>query len=642
MKICNINNLRQSCPQLRAKTTPAQTGITNVFNSGFACGDVVSFSAKKYDSDSITNPTYHCAYCGCKVYTEQQIDAIAKEMLGSKADRLEGKIKSVIEKLEGAKHSQEIELAKRLENKEQIDFFNHLLETSAKKSFLKGEVIFEDVYGLSRDEALELLKKNMHPLLRTIDHVSPQNEEKENHHSDVNLVEACYCCNHNLKKGVSFSEFYTMFPSIKNNMPKDKFEYAVSNLLETSKSGVIQRISASNMLKTIERLFMQRTETANYLASIDYRIQGAKTDAENSIMDYEAQITEKEAEISALEAKFSDLMQEDEYSAMIKREALLSKLEDVKSVLETLQDRRQRTSDFINELRNPSKSSKKQKSNELSEEEKAQKEENLKAVIVSLDSQISAQEEMKTAVELEIEELDLEFPTVEILQSEKSRTENIASAHVELSRERKVLEEYMIKKETLVSQAEELKSQLDAAAVVPSDFRIEKYPPEEQELFTRYQSLVEALKYVSGHQNGNSLRTIINQSAKIQIETELTSLEKCSIVQDYKNSMHKKELELQLEYINKNIAETKNAIIKLQQQCNLYERAAEPMSYQDAQKKINELSESIKRIASGENDIKIPQKIAALKAEITLLNQTIADLQVQVQKIESLYDRAEQ
>ena len=108
--------------------------------------DVVNFTSKKYDADTIANPTNHCGYCGCKVYTEQQLESIAREILNSKYDRFQGKIKSALEKLEGAKHSEEIALAKRLENEQEIEFFNNFLTTASKKPFLKGETIFEQVY----------------------------------------------------------------------------------------------------------------------------------------------------------------------------------------------------------------------------------------------------------------------------------------------------------------------------------------------------------------------------------------------------------------------------------------------------------------------------------------------------------------
>ncbi|MCD7740125.1 MAG: hypothetical protein LUH11_02105, partial [Candidatus Gastranaerophilales bacterium] len=201
----NIQSVSNIYNPFKYKPSNNKVSTKSDNKSNLTC-DIVSFSSKKYDSNSILNPTNHCGYCGCKVYSEQQLDSIAKKMLSSKSGRLEGDIKSVLEKLEGAKHSQEIETAKKMENKEEIEFFRKFLDISSKKSYLKGDAIFKKIYALDEEDAISLLTKNMHPLLKTIDHISPQNEEMDNMNSDINLVEACYCCNHNLKKGSSFSE----------------------------------------------------------------------------------------------------------------------------------------------------------------------------------------------------------------------------------------------------------------------------------------------------------------------------------------------------------------------------------------------------------------------------------------------------
>ena len=219
MKILNIGTV-YSFNRVRQNQKDNSTNPFLLRNN--LSGDVVSFTAKKYDADSIVNPTNHCAYCGCKVYSETQIEALAKTMLSSKSHRLQGDIKSVLEKLDSAVRSEELTFAKKMQNKDEIDFFKKFLQISTDKSFLKGEQIFEQVYSLPEEEALQLLKRNMRPLTKTIDHVSPQNLEEENNNSDINLVEACYCCNHDLKKGVTFAEFYAMFPYTKRKKIIDK------------------------------------------------------------------------------------------------------------------------------------------------------------------------------------------------------------------------------------------------------------------------------------------------------------------------------------------------------------------------------------------------------------------------------------
>ena len=76
MKIQNITNIYNPFKTSRNENS-IQGRVYNPFNTKLV-GDVVTFRAKAYNAESVENPTNHCAYCGCKVYTEQQIDSLAK------------------------------------------------------------------------------------------------------------------------------------------------------------------------------------------------------------------------------------------------------------------------------------------------------------------------------------------------------------------------------------------------------------------------------------------------------------------------------------------------------------------------------------------------------------------------------------
>ena len=128
MKVQSINSLYNPFRYQNLAVLKNSNNVqTNPFLSS-AKGDTVSFGAKNYDAETIVNPTAHCAYCGCKVYTDAQLDSITKEILANKASKSEGRIRSVLEKLEGAKHSQELAVAKRMENEPEIEFFKKLLD----------------------------------------------------------------------------------------------------------------------------------------------------------------------------------------------------------------------------------------------------------------------------------------------------------------------------------------------------------------------------------------------------------------------------------------------------------------------------------------------------------------------------------
>jgi len=134
MIINPIGNIRVFNPFLAVNNSKKAEQFKYKYNIG---QDTVSFSSKRYDTDSVKTPTMHCAYCGTKVYNDQQIDSLAKEMLTLKSERLEGKIKSVLEKMSEAKYSPDLALAKRIENDDRIKFFNKFLEDAQSRAYLK-------------------------------------------------------------------------------------------------------------------------------------------------------------------------------------------------------------------------------------------------------------------------------------------------------------------------------------------------------------------------------------------------------------------------------------------------------------------------------------------------------------------------
>ncbi len=544
MKILAFNNY------IYNSYRPSIKNRINISNLKPLENDIVTFSSKKYSIDNISSPTNHCAYCGCKVYSEQQIDSIAKEMLASKSDRLQGKVRSVLEKLYDAKNSKEIAVAKRIENQQQIEFFKNFLDIVSNKPYLKGEAIFSQVYSISRDEALELLVKNMLPLLRTVDHVSPQNQEQENKDSDMNLVEACYCCNHDLKKGVPFSEFYALFPSIKNNMPAEKFNYAHSRMSSNTNSGIFQKFSATNMLKLIDRLFIQRNEAANYLSSVNYRLMQSKPQISELTADLQKEILSKSDEIARLQKTFDSLTSDPEFRAMVNRSSLLSSLHSEKTLLTSLYDKKSRISYSINDIKNDnnSKTSKRTKKQTapLSPEQLKENQLKLDSLSESLDSvssDISNHEEKVLAIQSAIEELNKKFPTVEILQIKKKNAEDIYNAHLSYELENSQLQTKYKLLQQLDSDEAELKDKL---AQFPDErFSISSLSPEQKQDYERYISLLEADKYIIDHPNGGSIKNIIKQSAKLQIDSELAQLAQKPIIIIYNQDIQRKIIEAQ-------------------------------------------------------------------------------------------------
>lgn len=639
MKIFSINSL-----YINNKVSPALQKTNNpVFMSNNSSGDVVSFKAKKYDSETIINPTNHCGYCGCKVYSEDQISSIAKEILSSKYDRMNGQIRSVLEKLEGAKSSEELALAKRLENEEEIKFFKNLAEVASKKAFLRGDAIFSQVYSTDSSTALELVKTNLRPLLKTVDHISPQNEGKDNNNSDINLVEACWCCNHDLKKGTSFVEFYTMYPSIKNNMPSEKFEYAAASLLDSQSNGIIQRLSAANLLKTIQRLFIQRTEAKSYLDSIDFRIKTSISAIDDAIATSKAELQVKEDELAQRQEQLTQIQTDPEFVAIMDRLSYSKAIEVQRGIISQLKSKQQATSNQINELRNPqkkksNKSQKEQRKEELSPQEKKDKIDSLKAQIHLLDEQILEHEISKEDYENKIKALDKQFLTVPMMQHLKNQADTVISAHLQSAK----LAREISDKKLEISRQEDKKAQLeDELSQLPEEFDVpDSFPEDAQQRYNRYLELVDALNYLSDHPNGGGVNLVIKQSARVAIEKEIETLDNDTLVVQYKQQQERKRLEGEIATVTKNINNLNSSMSILKNNKERSDRTASAMSHDEAVRQSEDYANRIRITNEKEQYTKLPQVIDSIKAEIILINQTISDLQARLRDIDSQFPKS--
>lgn len=633
MKIQSVSNLYNPFKQ-RFVFDKAETYSPMNRKNENSFGDIVTFRAKKYDIDSIINPTNHCAYCGCKVYSEAQIESLAKSMLSSKSHRLQGDIKSVLEKLESAVRSEELTFAKKIENREEIEFFRKLQKIAEDKSFLKGDAIFQQVYNMEPEEALELLKRNMRPLTRTVDHVSPQNLEEENNNADINLVEACYCCNHDLKKGMSFPEFYAMFPSIKENMPPDKFHYAHSNLMSSSASSILSRMSATNLLKYVQRLFGQREETVSRLGSIDFRILEANSSVSTSIQNCKDEILSKQAEIETLQTKLDSVSSDEEYQALIKRIQKVNQRDQLINAIQTLRDRRSNISSALNDLRNPPKKAKKNPKVQMTDAEKEEKIQAYKASIATLNQDIELQESRKDDIELGIMELDEHFPTLEMLQVSKNKVDTVISAHLKLAAEKANLEQ--LNSSLLSCQQGIFNLEAEILQYSENDFDPSLFSEEEQTLYQRYLALVEAAKYIEAHSAGNGLKAIINTAAKNSIDSEISELLQSNIVISANEALKRKELQDEIDSLRKQESELKKQISSAEKNIENYLKVTAGKTLEDAQIESQSLTAHIRRINDKQAYLKLPSVISALKAEIILLQSTIKDLEVKQLDIEKL------
>ena len=612
------NNIYKFKPTVIGRTNQQTNPISYSYASN--AGDVVSFSSKKYSAESILNPTNHCAYCGCKVYNEQQIDSLVKEMMASKHDKLKGKVKSVVEKLEIAKYSQELSFAKRVQNEADVEYFNHLLELTANKPYMRCEMVLDQVYGMNSEEAYEEISKHLRPLQRTVDHISPQNLHEDNNSSDINLVESCYCCNHDLKQGISFQEFYAMFPSIKKNMPEEKFQYAAAHLLNSSQDSVMRRMSAISVLNLMNRLNLQKNEAQNELNSINLRIKSCNDSISSAIDFSKEEIAKKEEKIVELEASLVEYKDDPEFKAMLKRITLQSKLDDVEAVIEKLTAKKGRISSNLTSLEKGDK-----KKDMLKPKDREERIKTYKEIVSTLDVQIKEQQIKRGDLQKEIAVIDEQFPTYETIQREKVRMDSLVTSHKHLKMNEAQIQEKEVLIEDLKLQIAEKKEEIEK--IPQTDEKSADFPEEIRQQHFDYLTYVQALQALGAPSyNPNSTRSVINEAARIQLEKQIAEIENNPLTVIHNNTIKRATLKSQKEKLDRTLFDTQKQLGDLKVVRESLMRATAEMTQEEAESRVEELSAKLRDLNDKQNHIRIPEQIERLKSEIKLLHSTIGDL----------------
>lgn len=597
--------------------------------------DTVSFSGKNYGQDSILNPTEHCAYCGSKIYDEKQLDSIAKEILSQKSNRLEGKVKSILEKLSDAKLAPELALAKEMENKEHIEFFKGLLNASEQKPYAKGEELIKELHGLEHDDALKTVNGHLHPLLSTIDHISPQRLEQENNNVDANLAEACYCCNHDIKKGISFREFYTMFPSIEHNMPKEKFVFARSELLEQQTSGVEERLSAATLLKHADLLFAQKAEAQNALKSVNHRIKECEKSINLSIGAYQSDIKEKEDEISTLKARLDERKKDPEFNAMLRRNEIQGNIRSINGVINSFNEQKQRIDNAINDIRFEKKSKKKAQVQRKLTPEDEKKVEDYRQQLAFISEQTKKQVDKRTELELEIEEINEQFPPIEYYQQKKNEADAVYSAHVSLENETETLKSAQNTMSALNEDEKTLKRRQAEHPI--KEFNQASYPKEQQEQFVEFKGILEALDFIEKHQSGGGVKLRINTKAKTALEQDLELIKQQPVVRDYLKHQEYLQIQRELKQLTEKKSQVQKQISTSSKLITRYKSVAAPMSKEEAKAKSEKYANITYRLNEMRSDLEIPQRTESLKASIELINSTIETLIKKLNEIRGSY-----
>lgn len=543
MRVCAVNYNLFKMPVSNNK----EKHVSSPFLRPLAC-DTVSFSGKSYDSTSIESPTGHCAYCGSKVYTKQQIDSICKEMLNLKNDKLGGKIRSMLEKLDSKSVMTALAIKKSEINKENIEFFKRFEEYCIKHNKMSGAEILKELYGYNQEESLQALSLNLSPLLKTIDHVIPQRRELENDNSDINLVEACYTCNSKIKNGDSFQSFLLTYPSIKDHMPKDKFEYASVGILEQSPDIVVAGLEVSELLKIIDGLFLQKSAVQTELYSVDERIKSCVDGINKTIVKIEGEKKVKQQEIDDLRQQHESHMHDFEFSILLKRKNLTTELNNLNQQRSDLRDnfsKMNRSYEYWQSklveksIGIDNKQHEKRDKSQLSTNEIQDKIQSAQSDKTTLNIQIDAVSLQIAEKENELSALNFQCPDANTLRADKSKLEELLVSYSQLRVVNVKIDE--IKEKIAEAEAKQMKLS-DELKSLPQVKNCDSSCSEsEKEEFDKYNELSNQLSYIDAT-GATGVQKIININAKARIQEQIAELLNNRLVQNAQNEQKRKSI----------------------------------------------------------------------------------------------------
>lgn len=500
--------------------------------------DVVSFKAKNYDSSSIKSSTNHCAYCGSKVYTQRQLEVLTAELMQQKSNSLQGKIRSIVEKL-GGKSDNALIQKKREVNSENLLFFEKFSNLVAENPSKSGEEILTEFLKMDKAEIPPFLLTQISPLLKTIDHVVPQRQEVDNDNEELNLVESCFTCNSKIKNGSSFRSFYFTYPTIKDTMPKEKFEFASLGILEHSPDVIVSKMNTEELVRVIDGLFDQRSTIRTALFAIEEKIKNCTNSIKATIDKIKGERETKQIEKRELQDQAKTYEEDEEFRIIQKRRDLTNSVREIKGKIEELsasstrqtrniQTWRNRLSEMENKQASKPKANKKGKQAvQYSPEEKAELEKKIsdaEATIRSNANERGKLNELLEKKEAELNQLNMQHPDIDSLKAEKTRLEGLINSHSQI----KTIKQRMDELNAQISNLEQQKSANEQAQAEVKEKmpNLSSATEEEKAQYQQYIELTSALKEAEESLEAKDKTTkLIASIAKPQLEAQIALLE---------------------------------------------------------------------------------------------------------------------
>ena len=582
--------------------------------------DTVSFSGKDYSKKQIEHPTNHCAYCGEKVYSEQKLLSKAKTIANHNKKFLEGDIKSILQNIGQIGNDSHLAKRKREENSKEIKFFNELNTLSRKYPRILAKDLVNQYLNPDKKDPVDVILENMHPMLSTIDHVDPQREKSDNMNNQMNLVEACYTCNHDIKNGLPFDEFLALYPTIAYFMPEDKLDFANVNGTKTL-SRTIESTEDITELKTrLKSLESKRATAQSQVDCLTRDIHTCLGDIDTALQMQLKEKNAKELELEEFQKEVQEMRADPEFQILSEKKQLFDKLNSLKktqqqtttsiSRINAALKKEDKKNSTVEKMKRKKQRQREEVDNDEKKERLGQKLEAAQTTLVHTNEEIEQ-------VSQRLQTLRAKLPDIEDLREQKQGLEEKIK---EYGQYRAAMKELQAVQNITMPNLTQRKASLEQRKTEIEQSQSLEMSDEEKEKYKKYKETLKQLDLIKSKERDKELKEILLISEEHFLR-QLDALEADPAVQKAKKIDEYEYIKKQINNADEDILDAQDRQARLEEETSAFEMAYSNEDEEEIQQQLNTLNETIKRLESKAKWINVEDKINKLKAEISIIEK---------------------
>ena len=582
--------------------------------------DTVSFSGKDYSKSQIEHPTNHCAYCGEKVYSEQKLLSKAKTIANHNKKFLEGDIRSILQNIGQIGNDSHLAKRKREENSKEIKFFNELNTLSRKYPRILAKDLVNQYLNPDKKDPVDVIFDNMHPMLSTIDHVDPQREKSDNMNNQMNLVEACYTCNHDIKNGLPFDEFLALYPTIAYFMPEDKLDFANVNGTKTLSRTIESTEDITELQTRLKSLESKRATAQSQVDCLTRDIQECLGDMDTAIQMQLREKNGKEQELENFQKEVQDMRLDPEFQIISEKKQLSDRLSSLKktkqqtttsiSRINAALKKEDKKNSTVEKLKRKKQRQREEVDNDEKKERLGQKLEAAQAALVHTNEEIEQ-------VSKRLQTLRAKLPDIEDLREQKQGLEEKIK---EYEQYRAATKELQAVQNITMPNLTQRKAALEQRKTEIEQSQSLEMSDEEKEKYKKYKETLKQLDLIKSKERDKELKEILLISEEHFLR-QRDALEADPAVQKAKKIDEYEYLKKQINNADEDILDAQDRQSRLIGEVFAFERAYSNENEEEIQQQLNTLNETIKRLESKAKWINVEDKINKLKAEISIIEK---------------------